>query len=47
MTNTPVDKYKTNPLFIEVPKPVNLMSEDEREEFMEEIICALLEETSH
>jgi hypothetical protein len=36
-------KVYSDPLFIEVPKPVNLMSKSEIDEFIEEILGALEE----
>ena len=35
-------KLPSNPIFIEVPKPVNQMTKAEQDEFVEEILDALL-----
>jgi vacuolar-type H+-ATPase subunit F/Vma7 len=38
---TPENQVSSTPVFIEVPKPVNLMTPSEKEEFIEEILKAL------
>ena len=37
----PENQVSSDPLFIEVPKPVNLMTPSEKAEFIEEILKAL------
>ena len=37
----PENQVSSDPLFVEVPKPVNLMTPSEKDEFIEEILAAL------
>jgi hypothetical protein len=41
MRFTPENEASSNPVFIEVPKPVNSMTPSEKDEFIEEILKAL------
>ena len=41
MRVTPENQASSTPFFIEVPKPVNLMTPSEKDEFIEEILKAL------
>ena len=41
MTVNPENQVSSDPLFIEVPKPVNLMTPAEKDEFIDEILAAL------
>ena len=41
MRVNPENEASTNPFFIEVPKPVNLMTPSEKDEFIKEILKAL------
>jgi len=41
MTVNPENQASSTPVFIEVPKPVNLMTPSEKDEFIEEILKAL------
>jgi hypothetical protein len=41
MSVNPEDQAIGTPVFIEVPKPVNLMTQSEKDEFIEEILEAL------
>ena len=41
MRVNPENEASTNPFFIEVPKPVTLMTPSEKDEFIEEILKAL------
>ncbi len=41
MRPNPATEATSNPVFIEVTKPVNLMTPSERDEFIEEILKAL------
>ena len=41
MRVNPENEESSNPFFIEVPKPVNLMTPSEKDEFIEEILKAL------
>jgi hypothetical protein len=41
MRVTPENEASSNPVFIEVPKPVNSMTPSEKDEFIEEILKAL------
>ena len=41
MTLNPENQASSTPVFIEVPKPVNLMTPSEKDEFIEEILAAL------
>ena len=41
MKKKPEQKQGDRPFFIEVPKPVNLMTPSEKDEFIEEILRAL------
>jgi hypothetical protein len=41
MRVNPENQVSSDPLFIEVPKPVNLMTPSEKDEFIDEILAAL------
>ena len=41
MRLNPENQVSSDPLFIEVPKPVNLMTPSEKDEFIDEILAAL------
>jgi hypothetical protein len=41
MRVNPESQTSSNPFFIEVPKPVTLMTPSEKDEFIEEILKAL------
>jgi hypothetical protein len=41
MRLNPGNQAGTTPVFIEVPKPVKLMTSSEKDEFIEEILAAL------
>ena len=41
MRVNPEDQANSNPFFIEVPKPVTLITASEKNEFIEEILKAL------
>ena len=41
MRVNPENQVSSDPLFIEVPKPVNLMTPAEKDEFIDEILAAL------
>ena len=41
MRGNPESQTSSNPFFIEVPKPVTLMTPSEKDEFIEEILRAL------
>jgi len=41
MTVNPENQASSTPVFIEVPKPVNLMTPSENDEFIDEILKAL------
>ena len=41
MRVNPENQVSSDPLFVEVPKPVNLMTPSEKDEFIEEILKAL------
>ena len=41
MRVNPENEGSSNPFFIEVPKPVNLMTPSEKDEFIKEILKAL------
>ena len=41
MKKSPASKEEGNPVFIEVPNPVILMTPSEKDEFIEEILKAL------
>ena len=41
MRVNPENQASSNPFFVEVPKPVTLMTASEKDEFIEEILKAL------
>ena len=41
MKKSPASKQESNPVFIEVPKPVNSMTASEKNDFVEEILKAI------
>ena len=41
MKKSPANKQEGNPVFIEVPKPVNSMTATEKNDFVEEILKAI------
>ena len=46
MNEKPIEPVDSRPVFIEVPKPISVMSAVEKDLFIEQIIQALSESTS-